>query len=429
MKILLFTGAGTSVELGVPAMRSMAEQFKNHLYDIKLPQEILQKVEQFLAIQSNDMEHMIELIDQVEGGARASSQLGEEVDEAKIIPYKVIRQEAEWFVQHSCEQVKANAAVTMWTPTLRAAANMDLTIASTNYDRAIEISSSRLRLELFDGFETFEGKEIVPWKGFNSNDNKQLRLLKLHGSTDWYHGPDLQVYKLRHPMPLYGRLGIVSESLPDVTFKSALVLPSREKKVTQPPFPDIGSEFRRFAEKADIAIFIGTSLRDPHIRDVCAKCANRIPTFVVSRSKNFPENLLPDNVVLINQNSGQFLISTLPKFLKDQDVESLKQLENSLNSGMPTVLKWLMSAFDENAHSRERCKAIEKLAAEQISLQEEEIKALLQSSSQDVSIFGLGLLQASQDKDKLLKFAKALSESSNNEEFKSELLLLEEMFS
>ncbi len=428
MKLLLFTGAGTSAELGVPAMRSMAEQFKNHLYDIKLPQEILQKVEQFLDVQSNDMEHMIDLIDRVEGGSRARSELGETVIDEEIMPYKVIRQEAEWFVQHSCEQVKANAAVTMWTPTLRAASNMDLTIASTNYDRAIEISSSRLRLELFDGFENFEGKEIVPWKGFNNNDNNQLRLLKLHGSTDWYHGPDLQVYKLRHPMPLYGRLGIVSESLPDVTFKSALVLPSREKKVTQPPFPDIGAEFRKFAEKAEIAIFIGTSLRDPHIRDVCAKCANQIPTFVVSRSKNFPDNLLPENVVLINQNSGQFLISTLPKFLKDQDVESLKLLGNSTNSAIPTVLKWLMSALDENAHSRERCKAIEKLAAEQISLQEVEIKALLQSSNQDVSIFGLGLLQASQDKDKLLEFAKTLHKSAHNEEFKSELLLLEEMF-
>lgn len=429
MKLLIFTGAGTSAELGVPAMRLMAEQFKNHLYDIKLPQEILQKVELFLDVQSNDMEHMIDLIDRVEGGSRARSELGETVNDEEIMPYKIIRQEAEWFVQHSCEQVKANAAVTMWSPTLRAAKNIDLTIASTNYDRAIEISASRLRLGIFDGFENFEGKEIVSWRGFNHKEDGQLRLLKLHGSTDWYHGPDFKVYKLRHPMPLYGRLGIVSESLPDVTFKSALVLPSREKKVTQPPFPDIGAEFRMFAEKADIAIFIGTSLRDPHIRDVCVKCANRIPTIVVSRNKNFPESLLPENVVFINQNSGQFLISTLPKFLKSQDVESLKLQGDSTDSVTLRVLKWLMSAFDENADSGERCKAIENLASAQISLQEEEIMRLLQSSNADVSIFGLGLLQASQDKDKLLGFAKALSESSDNEEFKSELVLLEEMFS
>jgi hypothetical protein len=228
MKVLLFTGAGTSAELGVPAMRVMAEQFIAHLHDLELDQTIVDRVERLIASAGNDMEHAIDVIDKVESGFLAQRQLGEVVDESQIVPYRTLREEAEWFVQHSCEQIKTESAIRMWAPTLRAAEGLALTIASTNYDRAIEVTASRLKFALEDGFELFAGNETAAWKGFGSATG--TRLLKLHGSTDWYHGEDHQVFKLRHPMPLYGPLEIVSKRAASVPLHSALVLPSREKK-------------------------------------------------------------------------------------------------------------------------------------------------------------------------------------------------------
>jgi hypothetical protein len=158
MKLLLFTGAGTSAELGVPAMQVMARQFIDHLHDIDLEPSIVDKVERLISDAGNDMEHAIDVIDKVEGGMLARRQLGETVDEAEIIPYRTLREEAEWFVQHCCEQIRVAPAIRMWSPALKAATAVALTIASTNYDRAVEIAAARLKITLDDGFDDFAGR-------------------------------------------------------------------------------------------------------------------------------------------------------------------------------------------------------------------------------------------------------------------------------
>ncbi len=152
MKALLFIGAGTSAELGVPAMRVMAEQFIDHLQDIDLDPVIVDKVKRLIANVGNDMEHAIDVIDKVENGLLARRALGETVAEAEIIPYRTLREEAEWFVHHCCEQIQVTSAIRMWSPVLKAAAGTALTIASTNYDRAVEIAAARLKVPIDDGF-------------------------------------------------------------------------------------------------------------------------------------------------------------------------------------------------------------------------------------------------------------------------------------
>lgn len=227
MKILIFTGAGASFELGVPTMRPMAEQFRDHLHDLALPTEVIEKIDRLVGDGSKDMEHAIDVIDRLEGGYKARIELGESPDESEIAPYRTIREEAEWFVQHCCEQIKTEAAIRMWSPVLRGAEDVDLTIASTNYDRAVEITASRLSLRIEDGFDDFSGQEIAHWHGFGST--KDTQLLKLHGSTDWYRGSNDEVFKLRHPMPLFGRLKVLPADVIQDALQSALVLPSREK--------------------------------------------------------------------------------------------------------------------------------------------------------------------------------------------------------
>jgi hypothetical protein len=133
----------------------------------------------------------------------------------------------------------------------------------------------------------FRGNETAAWRGFTTQTNP--RLLKLHGSTDWYHGADYETFKLRHPMPLYGPLELISKRAASLPLHSALVLPSREKTVTMPPFPALNGEFQVRAAEADVVIFVGSSLRDPHIRDVCLNCVRQKPTFVVSRNGVFAE--------------------------------------------------------------------------------------------------------------------------------------------
>jgi hypothetical protein len=197
-------------------MRKMAERFRDHLHDLSLPADVVEKIDALVGDPLNDMEHAIDVIDGKEAGHKVALKLGESVDEAEIAPYRTIRQEAEWFVQHCCERIKLEAAVRMWSPTLRTASDTDLTIASTNYDRAVEMAAARLSLNIEDGFEDFSGKEYATWRGPKEGDD--IKLLKLHGSTDWYRTSNDNVLKLRHPMPLFGKLQIV----PNRSFRRAV---------------------------------------------------------------------------------------------------------------------------------------------------------------------------------------------------------------
>lgn len=418
----MFTGAGASVELGIPAMRLMAEQFRDHLHDLSLPVEVIDKIDKLVGDASNDMEHAIDVIDGLERGFRARLELGESPDEAEIAPYLTIRQEAEWFVQHCCEQIKAESAIKMWSPALLAASGIALTIASTNYDRAVEIAAARLAIHLEDGFDDFGGKEYANWQ--DPRDNEDIKLLKLHGSTDWYRTDSDQIFKLRHPMPLFGKLQIVPEELSENRLHSALILPSREKLTTLYPFPVISTEFRQRAKEADIAIFLGSSLRDPHMRDVCVSCASKKPTYVVSRSGDFENDVVPDQAVVIRQGAGRFLVSTFPRFLRNQDVTILDSASDTSEPDTTNVLQWLVRACDESRDPINRCDSIESLADAGISLHKREIELLLTSSSDEVSTFALGLVLSSCDRDTLIDVAKDIATEREASRFNAELDIL-----
>lgn len=425
MKVLLFTGAGASVELGISAMRKMAEQFRDHLHDLSLPEGVVEKMDNLVGDETKDMEDAIDIIDRLESGFSAKIDLGENPDQSEIAPYLTIRQEAEWFVQHSCEQIKAESSIRMWSPTLRAANEVDLTIASTNYDRAVEIAAARLSVSIEDGFEDFEASEYAAYRGFIQNDH--MHLYKLHGSTDWYRTGNGEVFKLRHPMPLFGKLQITPEKLDGESLHSALILPSREKLITQSPFQSIASEFRQKAKEADYALFLGSSLRDPHMREVCKECANSKPTFVISKSGIFGEGILPDSVVVIRQGASRFLITTFPQFLRTQDINVLHEAAKISSPDNTRILEWLNLAFDKSLNEKLRCDAIEALADADVSLHYEEVMELLQSSSDDISTYALGLVLTAYDIDKLLQEANSIAETRSDSKFGTEVSNLREL--
>jgi hypothetical protein len=226
MKILLFAGAGTSIELGVPGMVGMGEEFLNHAKQWDVEPTLVQR----LIGESLDVEHLIEALDRIctaRPTLEAIGQVSVPLDRADNI-----RAEVEWFVQHAAERVVAGDAHLMWGPVLRVATSPDLVLVTTNYDRAIELAANAENAPIDDGFEAFGQGETASWAGFSQDGDRTL-LIKLHGSTDWYAAGQLGTpTKLRHPMPLFGRAIL---RLADGTeLGSALVLPSREKLLSRP---------------------------------------------------------------------------------------------------------------------------------------------------------------------------------------------------
>lgn len=425
MKVVVFTGAGASIELGVPTMRPMIEEFRNHLQERRIAAKVLAKLDQLMADKAYDIEHMIDDLDGLEKGLSVHDRWGEKVQSPLKPEIDVVRPEAEWFIQHVCERVDTGMAPMLWHPLLRQAAHHKLVIATTNYDRSVEIAAARHGIELDDGFEPFVDKEWVPWRGFSTTGG--IRLLKVHGSTDWYYAADTHgVYKLSHPMPIFGRVTVRLEGPTPLMLKSAAVLPSREKRIREPPYPELSSEFRTNALDCDVAVFVGTSLRDPDLWSVCADSAKKHPTFLVNRNIAGGVSLPPD-VQVITQSASRFLASTLPCALRTTN--PVVALERAVGGkhGPAGILRDLHVALDKSAGVPLRCGALDRLLVSQVSLEESEVSGVLRDQEPDVRLYALGLLPHSPDRQELTKIAEQVAAAASDGVFAAEVKLLAEL--
>ena len=335
-----------------------------------------------------------------------------------------MRQEAEWYIQHVCERLREVEARVLWAPMLRRCAEHKICFATTNYDRSIEIGARFNDVNIDDGFELFDGKEIVRWKGVDPGS--ALQLLKIHGSTDWCHGSDGRVYKLRHPMPLYGNLAVVDDGNDRLRMRSALVLPTREKWVNQPPYPDLVTSFRNAARTADVAVFLGTSLRDPDISDICRQCAERIPTYFVSID-GVPEGVATGTKLkTVVQMASKFIVSTLPTLLRTGNAEAVGRVATSTDGG-ESVLGYLVTIQDPGCPPEHICGAIEKLAQNDVALDVATLRPLLEHKDRTVRSYAVALIDKSMDSAESMALAEELASVEPDGMLASELEMLKKL--
>ena len=303
MNILLFAGAGTSIELGVPDMEGLANEFLAHAKQADVEVDLVEK----LLGGERDVEYLIERVDRVCEAIKPVTVAG--LDASAITRANRIRGELEWFVQHAAERVSGTDARLMWGPLVRAAEAQGITFVTTNYDRAIELAAIAEGVRLDDGFTRVQDGEAERWKGFQASRRRPV-LVKLHGSTNWYADTRRErAIKLRHPMPLFGDSTLLFEGH---KLGSALVLPSREKMLTREPYPRMSQMFLNVADQCDVAIFVGSSLRDYHVRDVAQSSVERTLVFVVNPDGD-SHGIEGANVIA--QTASNFLVSTLPNAL------------------------------------------------------------------------------------------------------------------
>lgn len=416
MKILLFAGAGTSIELGVPGMIGLATEFIAHTKQWSVEPALVERI-----IGDNlDLEHLIEELDRLCEARRSLESIG--LDTETVENAERVRAEVEWFVQHSAERVTAYDARIMWGPVLRATTSSELTIVTTNYDRAIELAANAEGICLEDGFGDSSLEEAKSWSGFRVEPQGPT-LVKLHGSTDWYEDCETEkATRLRHPMPLFGNANL---RFGDRELGSAIVLPSREKFLNREPYPRLSQKFLNTVDSCDLAVFIGTSLRDTHIRQAASAVAQRIPVFLVN-----PDGKTHgiSGTVAIVQCSSKFLVSTLPNALMSLEPEvalrCASQKDSMIGNGLIDPTRRLLN---ENGEAKDRCEAIDELDAIGATLPPQWIRNLLNDDNATVARYALGLILLSPSAEELIAEAESCRHSQDPT-FGEEYMLLRKMF-
>lgn len=417
MKILLFAGAGTSVELGVPSMTGLAAEFLTHTQQWAIEPDLVRRI-----MENNlDIEHLIEELDRVYVAEPSLKHFGHKTNNLENV--EKVRAEVEWFVQHAAERIVAKDAQLMWGSILKATEAMEITFVTTNYDRAIELAANAEGIFLNDGFTSFSEKETVPWIGFG-HDRQQPMLVKLHGSTDWFADKNQDnPMKLRHPMPLFGRSVLLLEGL---ELDSALVLPSREKMLTRAPYPRLSQTFLNAADHCDLALFVGSSLRDNHIRDAARSIVQKAPVFIVNPNG---DNREIEDATIISQHASTFLMSTLPNALATSDPSDfLQKVSGTSNSKTHSILPAVRDLLNTHGDTNQRCHAIEELDEAGATLAPLLIEQVLHDKDSTVARYGLGLVPLSTSREQLIEVA-ANCPHNGNLAFDADLTILRNLVS
>ncbi len=416
MKLLVFAGAGTSIELGVPAMEGLAIEFLRHAKEWDVEPKLVEQ----LMNSSNDIEVLIENLDSIYAASQSLVMIKETIESQSSI--EKIRSEVEWFVQHAAERVVPSDCQLVWGALLRLTASHDITFATTNYDRAIELAANSEGISLADGFSQFGVSETAVWSAPTDYTSGDL-LIKLHGSTDWYTvAGDGSPVKLRHPMPLFGSATLgLSENL---KLGSALILPSRNKLLTKSPYPRLSQWFLTAIDNCEIAVIVGASLRDTHVRDAIESIAGKRPVFIVNPEGNSHGIT---NAISIGHSASQFLISTLPYALTKPDpvgvLVEYGKMEPQPNSN---ILELLKMALDTQDDKDRRCDAIEELHRLAVSLDNELVSELLSDEVIEISQNALGLVINAHNPADIVKDLNQLP-YLGDEEYAAEVSLLQSM--
>lgn len=346
---------------------------------------------------SLDIERLIEAVDAI---CTARSPLEHIISDeiASLDAVDKVRAEVEWYVQHAAERVIASKAHLMWGPVLRTSEAVELTFVTTNYDRAIELAANAEGLRLNDGFDDFAEGETAFWLGFDDHTEEML-LVKLHGSTDWYSESNTgRPRKLRHPMPLFGRAEL---RLPEGrTLGSALILPSREKRLNRSPYPRLSHTFIQEIDRCDVLLVVGSSMRDDHLRGAAETAAQRVPVYVVNPDGSTFDL---DHAVALRQPASRFLMSTLPNaFLTSDPLDYLSTIDHEADSEDRNVLHAMGTALDGGVPAHARCEAIDDLLDIGAVPDPTLLDQLLGSPNPTVARYALGLIPLSPEKENLL---------------------------
>ena len=414
MKLLLLAGAGTSIELGIPGMHGLGTEFRTHLRQWPIDLEFVRQ----LSPKELDVEYLIEELDRLCEARVPLESIGP--NEIDIDRADRIRAEIEWFVQHAAERIVARDARLMWGPVLGGPQSVAITLITTNYDRAIEMAANDEGVSLDDGFPPFDAERPVSWKGFAPSARHPM-LVKLHGSTDWYVDNNTRrPVKLRHPMPLFGRSTL---RLADGTeLGSALVLPSREKLLTRAPYPRLSQAFFNATDSCDVALFIGSSLRDEHVREAAQSAARRVPTFIVNPDG---DGYGIEDAIAIPQHASTFLISTLPNALLADSVSGA--LDRAAREQPPAgagLLRIVRTLLNTRNATNQRCQSVDELEQRACTLPPSTLRRLLDDDDSAVARYSLGLIPASPLVTELINHASR-SRHAADEDFQTDLGLLQ----
>lgn len=143
--------------------------------------------------------------------------------------------------------------------------NDTITIASLNYDNAIELAAEEANIFLDTGIDSWSEN------GLFEKPEQGVELLKLHGSVDWV----LSENRTGGLLPHNRVMQVPKERFGKWVAMPAVVFGSGNKLTARGPFLELFRTFQKRLEDHEELLVIGYSFRDEHINEVIFGWLNR----------------------------------------------------------------------------------------------------------------------------------------------------------
>jgi len=269
-EVVVLTGAGASVKLGIPAMEGMIEKYRQQLdYRTQAGRamEYLDKIrvardleERLLAI-----ERAIEFLDSTEyklarriiarSSERRARSFRSGLNRLKT-GMQALRNHLLGWIATTCFQYDRDWAERIWGELCKVLADKAYPVFTTNYDFAIEDTAKEKGVTVVDNFMA-RGDRWFWDESLSSFEKAGLRIMKLHGSVNWYMPKHNKTIERVDVGATISREGIPVERV--------VIFPTRFKDIYETHYFALYAKFLEALRGAKVLIVIGHSLRDEYI--------------------------------------------------------------------------------------------------------------------------------------------------------------------
>ncbi len=310
-------GAGASLPYGIPIMTGFYNDFREHVRD-RHPHcfSLLERFENAGCHDRPDLETLLTDLGHVTGLELGYQALNSDPSsvEREIKQARELRGYLDAFIVDTCERHDKEKAATEFRSLLNLTKTAPLWVFSTNYDRIVEYCCERHGIECSDGFAVGDNHPVADWNGVF---NTPVRLVKLHGSVNWYEDdPGKAFHRLDRGYPLPAHDFRLVRG--DQTLKPLMIIPTLEKDALGTPYVQLGLKFTDVLSEARLLVIAGNSLRDRHIRACVESRIQNLVVLLIGPSANRSRDILgcPDRTFALATGFSEFLTLAASEFRK-----------------------------------------------------------------------------------------------------------------
>jgi len=334
-EVLILTGAGISIPIGIPAMHGMFSAFRSQKGSDITP--AIKKTCKFMTDElgiPHDLEEFLVAANSItEFKTSSLSPLVEKSisptkDSTNISNYRKRfskhRSEAENvklsilnFMAQKCFQFERTKAESYFKGLVISLSEKGYPVYTTNYDFAFEYVAQVNEIPIHDNFNT-QGQRQIWDNNINFRYGNGFTIIKLHGSVSWYKNKTGDIEKIYHPTDT----NPMGEKISRI-----VITPTRFKDIYDQNFFALYSHFLSNLSMAKVLIVAGHSLRDDYLRAAIVERSRNGGFHLIIIDPHYPKELTGELQPARKGNAGS--ITHIPLKLEEFSDELGNILQHS----------------------------------------------------------------------------------------------------